>query len=176
LVELAEIQAAYYMVAATGVLVAAAFYILNLQMAHRKVRIDNTILYGNLITDKETSAAVHDVLLVQKYSSFDEWNEKYRLNSEAYSNYFAAMGLLGMLGLCVSENIVDFDLLSKRGLVTLTIAVYPKIKPIIMGYRTMYNDPSYGYWSEYLYNEVVRRNPNARISPDRARLVLGVDT
>ena len=35
MVELADIQAAYYMVAATGVLVAAVFYILNLRVSQR---------------------------------------------------------------------------------------------------------------------------------------------
>jgi hypothetical protein len=35
LVDLAEIQAAYYMVAATGVLVAAVFYVLNLRISRR---------------------------------------------------------------------------------------------------------------------------------------------
>jgi hypothetical protein len=35
LVELFEIQAAYYMVAATGVLIVAVFYILNLRISQR---------------------------------------------------------------------------------------------------------------------------------------------
>jgi len=35
MVDLAEIQAAYYMVAATGFLVAAVFYILNLRISQR---------------------------------------------------------------------------------------------------------------------------------------------
>ena len=35
MVDLAEIQAAYYMVAATGVLVAAVFYILNIRISQR---------------------------------------------------------------------------------------------------------------------------------------------
>ena len=35
MVDLAEIQAAYYMVAATGVLEAAVFYILNLRISQR---------------------------------------------------------------------------------------------------------------------------------------------
>jgi hypothetical protein len=37
---LAEIQAAYYMVAATGVLVAAVFYILNLQTQRKNTWIN----------------------------------------------------------------------------------------------------------------------------------------
>jgi hypothetical protein len=39
MVDLAEIQAAYYMVAATGVLVAAIYYIQNMREAERNKKI-----------------------------------------------------------------------------------------------------------------------------------------
>ncbi len=39
MVELAEIQAAYYMVAATGVLVAAIYYVYNMRAAERNKKI-----------------------------------------------------------------------------------------------------------------------------------------
>ena len=38
MVDLAEIQAAYYMVAATGVLVAAVYYILNIRTTQRNMK------------------------------------------------------------------------------------------------------------------------------------------
>jgi len=40
MVRFEEIQAAYYMVAATGVLVAAVFYILNLGMSQKNQELD----------------------------------------------------------------------------------------------------------------------------------------
>ena len=45
MVELAEIQAVYYMVAATGVLVAAVFYMFNLRetMRNRKATFNNNV-------------------------------------------------------------------------------------------------------------------------------------
>ncbi len=155
--------------------VAAVFYVMNLQMARRKMKVDNTILYGNLITNKETVLQWRHVLFDQQFRTFDEWDRKYRNDPEAYSNYNATQGLLGMLGMCIQEDLVDVDLLSRRGLVSLTLAVYPKIKPIIMGFRALYNDPSYGYFSESLYNEMVRRNPNAKMPSERAKVILGVD-
>ena len=39
MVDLAEIQAAYYMVAATGVLVAAGYYILNMRASQRNMQL-----------------------------------------------------------------------------------------------------------------------------------------
>ena len=46
MVELAEIQAAYYIVAATGVLVAATYYILNLRETNknRRITLTNTMM------------------------------------------------------------------------------------------------------------------------------------
>jgi len=38
---------------ALGVCIAATYYIMNIQMARRKQKIDNTILYSNLLFDKE---------------------------------------------------------------------------------------------------------------------------
>ncbi len=160
---------------AGGIIVGVAYYIMNIQMARRKLKIDNTILYGNLITNKETVLQWRHVLYEQKYSSFDEWDQKYRKDPEAYSNYNATQGLLGMLGMCLSEGLVDVNLLCRRGLTLLTLAVYPKLKPIIMGYRALYNDPNYGFYSEYLYNEVVRRYPEARMPPERAKVILNID-
>ena len=140
---------------------------MNLQMARRKLKIDNTILYGNLMSNKEMVLQWRHVLFEQQFSSFEEWDKKYRSDPEAYSNVQATIGLLGQLGMCVQEDLVDFDMLTKRSLVALTLAVYPKIKPIIMGIRTLYNDPFYGAYCDYLYEEVTKRYPEAVRPTDR---------
>jgi hypothetical protein len=175
MVDLALLQTVSYIAGALGVCVAAIYYMMNLQMARRKMKIDNTILYGNLITDKEMVLHWRHLLFDQQYSSFEEWDKKYRSDPEAYSNYFATEGLLSMLGMCVKEDLVDFDMLSKRSLVAWTLAVYPKVKPIMMGIRSIYNNESFGSYSDYLYEEVLKRYPNAKMSPERAKLVLGVE-
>ena len=73
------------------------------------------------------------------------------------------------MGMCVQEDLVDFDMLAKRGLVSWTLTVYPKIKPILVSIRALYNDPLYGSYSEYLYEEVVKRYPDAAAPEDRFR-------
>ena len=169
MVDLALLQSVSYIGGALGVCVAAAYYVMNLQMARRKLKIDNTIFYGNLLANKETVLQWRHVLFDQQFSSFEEWDKKYRLDPEAYSNFFATQGLMSQLGMCVKEDLVDFDMLSKKSLVSWTLAVYPKIKPIIMGYRALYNDPLYGYYSESLYEEVAKRYPDAVRPSDRFR-------
>jgi hypothetical protein len=72
-----------------------------------------------------------------------------------------------MIGMCVQEDLVDRDMLFKRGYVVWVKAVYPKIKPIIMGYRTLYKDPLFGYYAEYIYAEMMRLYPDVVAPKDR---------
>ena len=167
MVDIALLQSISYTAGALGVCIAAFYYVMNLQMARRKMKIDNTILYGNLLTDKEMVIHWRNILFDQQFSSFEEWDTKYRSDPEAYSNYFAIEGLMGMMGMCVKEDLVDFDMLCHRSLVTWTLAVYPKIKPINLGFRAIYNDPLYASYCDYLYDEVVKRYPNAVRPSDR---------
>jgi hypothetical protein len=175
LVDLVLLQSVSYVAAAIGVCVAAVYYVMNLQMARRKMKLDNTLFYGNLITNKEMVLQWRHVLFDQQFQSFEEWENKYRSDPEAYSNFRATLGLLDMIGMCVKEDLIVFDMLAKRGNLPWILAVYPKVKPVIMGYRVLYNDPSYGSYSEYLYEEAVKRYPNVKMSRERAQLIMGVD-
>jgi hypothetical protein len=49
LVTIEEIQAVYYMVAATGVLVAATYYVLNLRVSQRNQELKLKALDGNVL-------------------------------------------------------------------------------------------------------------------------------
>ena len=167
MVDVGLLQSLSYVAAAIGVCVAAVYYVMNLQMTRRKLKIDNTILYGNLITNKEMVLQWRHVLFEQQFQSFEEWDKKYRSDPEAYSSLYGTIGLLGQLGMCVQEDLVDRDMLAKRSLVTWTLAIYPKVKPIIIGLRALYNDQLYGSYCEYLYDECVKRYPDAAAPKDR---------
>jgi hypothetical protein len=142
-----------------GVGVAAIYYMMNLRMTRRKQKIDNTILYGNFLTDKQFVKQWHNVLFEQQFSNYDEWAKKYRSDSEAFSNLYATQGTMNMIGMCVEEDIVDRELLFKRGFHVWAKAVYPVLLPWILGMRTRYNDPNYGHYSEYFYNVAMKWNP-----------------
>ncbi len=159
------------MVAATGVLVAAGYYVINLQITRRKQIIDNTILYGNLLRDKERVKQWQHVLFEQHFSSYEEWAKKYRTDPEAFSNLYSTEGLLSMIGMCIEEGVVDRELLFKRGFNVWVKILYPKILPWINGMRTRYNDPNWAYYSEYLYNEVMRLHPEIVVPEDVGALI-----
>jgi len=69
--------------------------------------------------------------------------------------------------MCIQEGVVDSDLLFKRGWVEWTKVVYNKLKPWYIGMRSLYNDPSYGYYAEFVYSEVMRLYPEIALPQDR---------
>jgi hypothetical protein len=167
MVDLSLLQSISYMAGALGVCVAAVYYVMNLQMTRRKLKVDNTIFYGNLLSNKETVLQWRHVLYDQHFSSFEEWDKKYRSDPEAYSNLYSTMGMLNQLGMCVQEDLVDFDKLARKGMLAWTLAVYPKVKPILMGMQALYKDTLYGSYSKYLYDECLKRYPDAAAPKDR---------
>jgi hypothetical protein len=167
MVDIVVLQSASYVAAAIGVCVAAIYYVMNLQMTRRKLKVDNTIFYGNLLSNKEMVLQWRDVLYDQYFTSYEEWDKKYRPDPEAYSNLYSTMGLMNQLGMCVQEDLVDFDKLARKGLLAWTLAVYPKVKPIFTGMGALYKNGLYGSYSKYLYDECVRRYPDAAAPTDR---------
>ena len=67
-----DVQTLTTMFGGIGVGVAAIYYMMNLRMTRRKHIIDNTILYGNLLDNKELVKQWHHVLFEQQFSSYDE--------------------------------------------------------------------------------------------------------
>jgi len=109
--EFTEIQAAYYMVAATGVLVAAVYYVLNMR-ANSKARQAQMFMgiYERFNTPEAIDSSIR--LLNLKVKDFDEFH---RLLNESnadgrslnwYSAYYEGLGVL------VREKFIDIRLVS----------------------------------------------------------------
>ena len=84
MVDLAEIQAAYYMVAATGVLVAAAYYVMNMRATQTNMKqtleARQMQLYMQSLQETRTKAFLKDWIEIayhQTYSDYQEWRSKY---------------------------------------------------------------------------------------------------
>jgi hypothetical protein len=167
MVDMVLLQQVSYIAGALGVCVAAVYYMINLQMIRRKQKLDNTILYGNIIHNKEQVTQWRHVLFEQQYTSFEEWDKKYRVDPEAFSNIYGTKGLLEMIGMCIHEGIVDSDLIFKRGYVEWIKVVYQKLKPWYEGMRLLYNDPSYGFYADYVYDKVMKLYPEVIVPKDR---------
>ncbi|MDH5791796.1 MAG: hypothetical protein OEZ44_06380 [Candidatus Bathyarchaeota archaeon] len=125
MVELAEIQAAYYMVAATGVLVAAIFYILNLRISQRNQELMLKAQQQTLETrqaqmfmsiyqtdySNDFQEAVHRVMEME-IKDADDW-KKMRRDKEMYKAWTMVGSYLEGIGVLVRENLVDIRLVSE---------------------------------------------------------------
>jgi hypothetical protein len=171
MVDLAEIQAAYYMVAATGVLVAAVFYILNLRvqqenMKHtlqtRQAQLFMSSMFDRLsspeasraqtILDKCVPKTVEDLAKVfDDPDKFTAWK----------TVWWAYEGL----GVLVHEGLVDIRLVA-RYIGGTYKALWEMWGPVFVQARAAWKEPRIGAECEYLYDELMEfgsKNPEYHI-------------
>ena len=114
MVSFEEIQAAYYMVAATGVLVAAVFYIMNLRFMQKTKETETC----RFLTDRMTSDPVMKIygLLMQNpdWVNHDDFMDKYGYNNPEmlghWTSWFFTAETLGYMiknGLVKAETAYD---------------------------------------------------------------------
>jgi hypothetical protein len=176
MVDLAEIQAAYYMVAATGVLVAAVYYILNLRVSQKNQELTlkaleqsakaqqmtldtrQAQLLMNLyqkMSDPDFEEAWVKIVFTWKWSDYEDFEAKYgavsnpkKWRSLTYvGNYFEGVGILVKNGF-LDAALVD-DLMS-----SYLIRFWQKFGPIFKESRVKLGSPTIAEFMEYLYDAV----------------------
>jgi hypothetical protein len=177
MVSIEEIQAAYYMVAATGVLVAAAYYVLNMKNAEKLRRTQVVMTWFSLLQNRDYHRHFVDLLYKYNYTSFQEWEQKYRgdKDPDANSCIFAMMNQLDYVGFMYHERIADPESIYRIVPPSWIKLAWLKISPIIKGMREASNDSKLGELAEYLFNETVKRFPGVGLVPERAKIILGVE-
>ncbi len=128
MVSIEEIQAAYYMVAATGVLVAAVYYIYNmgqtkktqdltLKAQQQQLETRQVQLYMQLyqqLNSKETVRSMVE-LLNMEWKDYDDFERKYggESNPENYALRHSAWYLFDGLGYLLREKLVEPKMMYK---------------------------------------------------------------
>ncbi len=163
MVDLGEIQAAYYMVAATGVLVAAAFYILNLREQRRNMKLTLETRRIGLV-DSITARNIDRLgtrdyfeLLRYEWKDYEDFERKYgsENNVEAAAKRYAFWNSYNSIGAMLRKGIVEAEDLYEAGLSGATF-IWPKYKPVIEEIRRRYFGQGYLRDFEYLSMEMVR--------------------
>jgi hypothetical protein len=170
-VDLAEIQAAYYMVAATGVLVAAIYYLMNIRATQR-----------NSKTALETRQAQLFMEIYKEYFQPHFADAYYIIqglemkNAEDYKKLFKdkskynAFGTFGVyyegIGVLVRENLVPIRLVSLM-LSGNIIWFWSTYGDAIKDARREFNWPRFFVEIEYLFDRVVEygtQHPELKVS------------
>ena len=153
MVTLVEIQAAYYMIAATGVLVAAIYYIVNMRatLQTRQAQLFMQ-LYDRWtfdIGEKFWDFLEDDFKTAEQYFEKMNNDKEFRRRISILSRYHEGVGVL-----------VRFGLLDVKYVAYLaswpTRMYWERYKPIIEDVRKLQNAPRSSSESEYLYNELIK--------------------
>ena len=170
MVDLAEIQAAYYMVAATGVLIAAIYYVMNLRITQRNQELNLKALQQsadarqaqflmqifNTINDTEFQRNWMEMLWSWKWKDYEEYIEKYGSDPDKVAQLNQVLQTYEGLGVLLENKLVDAKMLYKM-LTWGPILTWEKYGPMMKewGRRTGESRMYPGF--EFLYKEMNRQ-------------------
>ena len=145
-----DIETVSILVASAGVLAGLIYYILEIRHQSKLRQMD---------------------LLMRLFSTFNsnEFQEEYikflGLDIADYDEYAKTNGLKGLfkifpffeaLGVMLNRKMVSLDLVEQMYRQSIQI-MWEKSKPVLESLRKKYNQPKWGEWFEYLYDEVKKR-------------------
>jgi len=155
MIDLAEIQAAYYMVAATGVLVAAIFYVLNMRATLQTRQAQLFMQIYLKTTEKSFMKDGLEITDEWKWTDFDDYDKKYVANRDNNAKFMACSDYFEGLGVLVKRKLIDpglVDDLISSGI----IGFWEKTRPVVEEWRVRHHVPQLNEHVEYLYDEVKR--------------------
>jgi hypothetical protein len=147
MVELAEIQAAYYMVAATGVLVAAVFYALNLRATLQTRQAQLLVTLQKDMNDYEGNLRNRE-LSYMKWDSYDDFEKKYGsdINPTSYAMRISSWSWYNNLGILLKQKLLDENIVYDS-VGSSVIMAWTQWEPIIREQRKRYMGPNlYEHW------------------------------
>jgi len=157
MVDLAEIQTVYYMVAATGVLVAAAYYIVALRSANRTRQAQLLMNIASLSFNNHEWNRAYKKFTDTQFNSAKDFIKMWETgtDNELLDAYNILGGFYESLGVFIKEGLIDIRLIAL--LMTLYVrGFYEKIAPYIDEIRRHYNKPRILSEAKYLYDELMK--------------------
>jgi len=156
MVDLAEIQAAYYMVAATGVLVAAAFYIVNVRITLETRRIGLLQNISTNIANEEGQKRLFE-LMSYEWTDYEDFEKKYgtKTNISSAAKRYDIWTSFNTIGMMVRKGLVKVDDVYNMGIAGVP-DLWVKYRPIIEEIRRRYAGGEYCRDLEFLAGEMMR--------------------
>ena len=140
MVDIIEISA---IVAAAGVLVGVAYYILDMRNQSRMRQMDFIMRMPSSFIGREAFEALATVMKTE-FKNFDDFEEKLGIEARQVGGWCEDLGLL------VKRKVIDITLVAERYNVN---TAYEKLRPWIQETRKRDNNPKLYEWFEYLSNQ-----------------------
>ena len=155
MVDLAEIQAAYYMVAATRVLVAASYYVLNMRAVIKAREFDACKYLTTQMTSEQTMQS-YSILIGLEWKDYEDFMEKYGYsNHEIFAKWTSWFFLADTLGYTIRNQLVRAETIYDLGGYGF-IRLWERYKEIIQIRRDAAWGRDYFTSFEFLAKEMLR--------------------
>ncbi|MGD0805723.1 MAG: hypothetical protein ABSA11_16805 [Candidatus Bathyarchaeia archaeon] len=170
MVDLGEIQVAYYMIAATGVLLAAAFYVINIRAQNRNREAQLFMNIFKDLTSNEFMRNTHE-LMYMEWSDYDDFERKYGSdnNVENYVKRMTTFYWYNGLGLLLEDKLIDESMV--YGALGSSVTIYwEKFKDVLLRGRGLYG-PELWLGFEFLADRMAEvRLKKGQVSPPKSAL------
>ena len=163
MVDLALLQSVSYIAGASGVCIAAIFYVLNLRISQRNMKqtLDTRqfqllMQLSEFINTKEGMKNYLEFVHME-WKDYDDFEKKYGsdVNPDSYVLREAMAGWLNKAGILLRYGMMDRELLyDYYGFIS--IGLWNKYGEIIRTQRELWAMPELYRWWEYLYEEMVK--------------------
>ena len=163
MVDLALLQSVSYMAGALGVFIAAIFYVLNLRISQRNMRLTletrRLSLIENIashVTDEEGEKRMQE-LSNYEWTDYADFNRKYgsENNVGASAKRYALWHDYNKIGMMLRKGLVEVEDLYMLGLWAVSL-FWEKYKPIVEETRRRYAGKEYLKDLEYLAAEITK--------------------
>ena len=151
-----DIQTVSIAIASAGVLVAAAYYVL--QIRHqKKMRQTDTLMRLYSTWDSEDLQKDLWVVLELEYEGYEDYVKKYGVTGTLHNVSVWRVGhFFNGIGVLVQNQLADINLVHQLFGIYV-IWLWEMMKPMVEGARKQFKVPKSLEWFEYLYNEMKKR-------------------
>ena len=184
--DLALLQSVSYIAGASGVCIAAIFYVLNLRISQRNMRQTletRKLQFVTSITNQQLSEEGqrrYGELLNMEWKDYDDFEKKYGsdYNLDNYAKRMNVWKTYNTLGMLVREKLIEPEVLWRINDVNPCF-MWSKFKDIIVEQRKRYGGDRWGYLSDFkfLNDEMLRialiKDPSFRIPETLNRYIPG---
>ena len=151
MVDVTEISA---IVAAAGVLVGVAYYILDMRNQARTRQTDMVLRLYSTFSSEEFQITLAQIDNL-KFQNTDDFLQKYgsKVNAEVWGKWQSVAAFFEQVGVLLHRKLINISLVDDL-LTTDVKQQWERMAPVILDIRKRLDSPQIWEWFEYLYNEM----------------------
>jgi len=144
-------------VAAAGVLVGVAYYILDMRNQARTRQTDMVLRLYSTFSSEEFQITLAQIDNLE-FQNIDDFLQKYgsKVNAEVWGKWQSVAAFFEQVGVLLHRKLINISLVDDL-LTTDVKQQWERMAPVILDIRKRLDSPQIWEWFEYLYNEMKKR-------------------